>query len=77
MLLSFFQVSLVQDLTVSGDGHDLPRNELSAITKRDLCRSLKAAAARNLHADDRHALDIVVFNDLGQLFAVIHRIQLA
>ena len=40
------------------------------------CGHLQAAAAGNLHAEDGHALDVVAAQDLGQLFAVIHSVQL-
>ena len=32
---------------------------------------LDTAAARNLHADNGHAFDIVVTDDFGQLFGVV------
>ena len=43
-----------------------------------MCRfrcSLQASAARNLHADDGYAFDIVVANDSRQLLTVVHRVQ--
>ena len=67
---------LIQNFSVNGDGDHLPRNELSAGLKRLFRRHLQAAAAGHLHAEDGHALDIVAAQDLGQLFAVIHSIQL-
>ena len=37
---------------------------------------LQPAAAGHLHAQHRHAPDVVAAEDLGQLFAVVHSIQL-
>ena len=37
---------------------------------------LDTAAARNLHADNGHAFDIVVTDDFGQLFGVVDAVKL-
>ena len=74
--LEFLSICLIQNFTIDGDGDHLPRNELSAGLKRLFRRHLQAAAAGHLHAEDGHALDVVIANNLGQLFAVIHSIQL-
>ena len=67
---------LIQNFSVNGDGDHLPGNELSAGLKRLFCRHLQAAAAGHLHAEDGHALDVVAAQDLSELFAVIHSVQL-
>ena len=35
-----------------------------------------AAAARNVHADNGHALEVVVSDDFGQLFGVVDAVEL-
>ena len=67
---------LIQELSVNRDGHNLPRNEFSTVLERTNGSVLQSAAARNLHADDGHTLDLVALNNLGKLFAVIHIVQL-
>lgn len=37
---------------------------------------LDTAAARNLHADNGHALDVVAADDFGQLFGVVDAVKL-
>ena len=72
----FCPVLLIQNFSVNGDGDYLPRNELSAGLQCLFCRHLQTAAAGHLHAEDGHALDVVAAQDLSELFAVIHSVQL-
>ena len=59
---------ILQDPSIRPDRVDLPRNELSARHQGILYSSFDPAAARNFHADNGHTLDLVVFDDLGELF---------
>ena len=54
----------------------MPRNKFTACLQCLLRRILDPAAAGNLHTQNRHRLNVVVSNDLCQLFRVIHGIQL-
>ena len=67
---------LIQNLSVNGNGHNLPRNEFTAVLNRSHSCMLQSATARNLHADNGHALNIVLLNDLSEFFAVVHIISL-
>ena len=69
-------VSSVQDSSVGGDGHHLPRNKFSALLQCCLCGVFQPAAAGDLHPHDGHALDVVAADDLRQLLGVIHAVQL-
>ena len=70
------KILLIQNLSVSCDGYYLPRNELPTVPERVFRRSLQSSAARHFHSDNRNALDVVILDDLGQLFGVIHHIEL-
>ena len=70
MFLFFFEPA------VHRDRDHLPRNELFALLKRLFRRHLQPAAAGNLHAHNGHASDVVVSDDLRQLFGIIHAVQL-
>ena len=63
---------LIQNLSINRDRHNLPRNEFTAVLERGHGCMLQSAAARNLHADNGHALDIIVLDNFGKLFAVVH-----
>ena len=54
----------------------MPQDELSAGSQCVFRCSLQAAAAGDLHADDGDALNVVIADDRGQLFSIVHRIQL-
>ena len=69
-------VSSVQDSSVGGDGHHLPRNKFSALLQCCLCGVFQPAAAGDLHPHDGHALDVVAADDLRQLFGIVHAVQL-
>ena len=66
----------VQESAVQGDGMDLPGEELAAVFQGSDGGVFETAAAGHLHPHDGHALDVVIAEDLGQLFAVVHGIQL-
>ncbi len=70
------EIQLLQDPSIGPDRVDLPRNELPARHQGVLHSRLDPAAARDLHADNGHALDLVVADDLGELLGVVHGIQL-
>ena len=54
----------------------MPGDELAAVFKGCFRSSLQAAAARNFHADNGHALNVIVPDDLSQLFGIVDIIQL-
>lgn len=66
----------VEDAAIGGEGDYIPRDELAAVLQSSDGSMLQPAAAGHLHAQHGHALDIIAADDLGQLFAVIHSIQL-
>ena len=59
--------------SIERDCHDLPRDELAARLQRLLLGPFKTAAARNLHADDGHGLDVVLADDLSLLLIGVHQ----
>ena len=67
---------LLQNSPIRGNCNHLTRNELVGCHQRTLDGVFKTAAARNLHAQDFDALDIVVRNDLRKLLGVVALIQL-
>lgn len=69
-------MSAVQDLSVDGNGDHLPGEEFAAVPEGGLYRRFQAAAAGDLHADHGDALDLVVLDDLEELFRIVHGIQL-
>ena len=71
MILLFFHQPAVHR-----DGDHLPRDELPALLERLFRRQLQPAAAGYLHADDGDALDVVLPDDLRQLFGIVHAVQL-
>ena len=66
-LCDYALTNLLHDPPVERDCHDLPRDELTACLQRLLRGQFKAAAARNLHADDGNGLDVVLADDLSRL----------
>ena len=68
--------SRIDDMPVERDCDDLPRDELAACLKRLLRGQFKTSAARNLHADDGHGLDVVLADDFRQLLRVVHGVKL-
>lgn len=50
--------------------------ELSALLKRLFRCHFQSAAARHFHTHNGHASDVVVSDDLRQLFGIIHAVQL-
>ena len=69
-------MNLVQDSSINRNRRHLPRNEFSTVLERTNGSVLQSAAARNLHADNGHAFDIVVTDDFGQLFGVVDAVKL-
>ena len=67
---------LLQNPPVGGDGHHLPGDEFATLLEGLLHRQLDAAAAGHLHAHDGDAPDIVLPDDLRQLFGIVHAVQL-
>lgn len=68
--------SLLQYLPLGRDCVHLPWYELAARSESILGGVLDTAAARNLHADDGYALDIVVGYYLCELFGVVGIVKL-
>ena len=71
MILLFFHQPAVHC-----HGDHLQRNEFPALLERLFRRHLQPAAAGYLHADDGDALDVVLPDDFGQLFGIVHAVQL-
>lgn len=63
-------------MPVDRDGDHLPGKELAAGLEGVLDRLFQTAAAGDFHAHDAHALDVVVPDDGGELFRVVHVVQL-
>ena len=66
---------LIQDAAIKRERDNLPRDELPRRTQSLDGHALQTATARDLHARDGDALDIVARNDLGQLLGVIGAIK--
>ena len=69
-------MNLVQDSSINRNRRHLPRNEFSACLQGFFHGVLDTAAARNLHADNGHAFDVVATDDFGQLFGVVDAVKL-
>ena len=69
-------MNLVQDSSINRNRCHLPRNEFSTCLQGIFYGVLDTAAARNLHADNGHALDVVAADDFGQLFGVVDAVKL-
>lgn len=67
---------LFQDPSIGTDCIYLPRNKLPACHQRVLHSRLDSSAARNLHANNCHALDIIIADDLCKLLGIVYGIQL-
>lgn len=67
---------LFQDPSIGTDCIYLPRNKLPACHQRVLHSRLDSSAARNLHANNCHALDIIIADDLRELLGIVYGIQL-
>ena len=77
--LSFDQAtrfSAVQNFAVHRECDHLPGDHFAAVLKGRDHSPLQPAAAGHFHPQNGHALDVVLAQDLGQLFAVIHIVQL-
>ena len=70
MILLFFHQPAVHC-----HGDHLPRNEFSALLERFFHRHLQPAAAGHLHPHDSNSFDVVLPDDLGQLFGIVHAVQ--
>ena len=66
----------LQDFSVDGDRRHLPGDEFPAFLQGLLCRQFQPSAAGHLHAHDRHALNVIVPDDLHKLLAVVDAVQL-
>mgnify|MGYP006874944806 CR=1 FL=1 len=73
---ALFAKKSVQNPPVGGDRYDLPRNELAGRLQGALGGIFQPAAAGHLHAHNGDALDVVLPDDLGQLFGIVHAVQL-
>ena len=65
----------VDNLSISGDGYHLPWDESAAGLESLFRCKFNAAAAWYFHADNGHTLNIIVGDNLGQFFAVVHAVQ--
>lgn len=76
-LLFLVCVSLpVEDAAIHREGDDIPGDELAAVLEGSDGGVFKTSAARHLHPQDSNAPDVVIADDLRQLLAVVHSIQL-
>ena len=66
----------VEDTAIHREGDDIPGDELTAVLEGSDGGVFETSAARHLHPQDGNALDVVIADDLGQLLAVVHGIQL-
>ena len=66
----------VEDTAIHREGDDIPGDELAAVLEGSDGGVFETSAARHLHPQDGNALDVVIADDLGQLLAVVHGIQL-
>ena len=66
----------IENFSVDGDGYDLPGDQPAAFTQCVLQRELQPAAAGNLHPHERDAFDLVLAQNLTELFAVVHTVEL-
>ena len=66
----------IQNLAVNGDGDHLPGKELAAVLQGGDGGVLQPAAAGDLHAHHGQAFHLVFAKDLGELFGVVHTVQL-
>ena len=71
MILLFFHQPAVHR-----HGDDLPRDKFPALLERLFRRQFQPAAAGHLHPHDGDALDVVLPDDLRQLFRIVHAVQL-
>ena len=57
-------------------GDHLPRDKFPALLERLFRRQFQPAAAGHLHPHNSDALDVVLPDDLRQLFGIVHAVQL-
>jgi len=65
-----------EDISLCGDDDNVPGNEFAAVLQGFLNSEFHASAARYFHPYYGHALDVIVFYYIGQLFRVVDIIQL-
>ena len=75
VFLKYF-FSSIQNFSIGGDGNHLPRNKLSAGLQSTLDCVFDTAAAGYFHPYHLYTLDVVVPDDLRQLFRIIPFVQL-
>ena len=68
--------SLFNYFSVGRNSYNLPRNELSACLQRTLDSVFNSAAAGNLHSYNLNAFNVVVRNNLRQLFGIVSFVEL-
>ena len=66
----------IKNPAIGRNRYNGPRDHLAAFLKGFDGSMFQTAAARNLHADNGDAFDIILTNDFGQLFGIIHTVQL-
>ena len=76
IVLFYLMLFLSEDLAPYRKGDAFEGDRASAGSQRLLHRPLQTAAAGHFHPHQSHRADIVQPEDLGELFAVIHRVQL-
>ena len=68
-------LTLLQNITLSGNRHHLPRDEFSALLQSFLYGKFDTAAAGNFHSHHGNRADIVLLQNLGQFDGIVHTIQ--
>lgn len=68
--------TLSQNLSVNGNGYDLPGDEFPAVLQSGFRSIFQSAAAGNLHTQDRKAADLIFCNDFCELFCVVYAVEL-
>jgi len=68
--------SVFEDAAIGRDGHDLPGDHLAALLQGFLGGEVETATARNFHADDGDAADVILAENLRQFFGVIPCVEL-
>ena len=74
--MEYFKGVSGEDPSICGDGVDLPGEKFAAGFHGIYGCILDSAAAGDFHAHDGDAFKIVLADDLGKLFTVIHRVKL-
>lgn len=73
--MEYFEGVSGENLSICGDGVHLPGEKFTAGLQGIYGCILDSAAAGDFHAHNGDAFNIVLADDLGKLFTVIHRVK--